>query len=188
MIKRKVFCGIDPSLSSTGVCISALDDADFFSCTLKSKFFGAPRLIDLRDKLATVLSANPVDYVFYEGYAFGARGRVFDLGELGGVFKVFLCERVIPCHIVPPNTLKKFIIGKGAGAKDLMREYVYKHFGMGSDRLKTNDEVDAFALCNFGKAVYNHLSAIDIQLPAANKQAVYKFVKDTGMPEDYFSA
>jgi Holliday junction resolvasome RuvABC endonuclease subunit len=191
MSDYKIFCGVDPSLTSTGVCISSLKEDTFSTYVIKSKFFGERRLIDLRDKLERIVLEKKVDYIFYEGYSFGSRGRVFDLGELGGVFKVKLYEINIPTFIVPPTVLKKFIIGKGVGAKDLMREHVYKRYGVGSDLLKTVDEVDAFALCKFGKFLYNFLCNNAccnnaVVLPVTNTQAITKFIKDGLISKESF--
>jgi len=181
------FCGIDPSLSSTGVCITNNEESDYLeSFAIKSTKRGEARLIEIRNKVTSILVEHKPNYIFYEGYAFGARGRVFDLGELGGVLKVKLFEEEYKFFIVPPTVLKKFIIGKGIAPKDLMREYVYRAYGKGSEVLKTTDEVDAFALCQFGIAIEVRLNNKKLDLAKNKIQALDKYIKDMGLDSSLF--
>lgn len=63
------------------------------------------------------------NYVGIEGYAFGAKGQVFNIGENTGILKYKLRERVAPkMSIFAPSEIKKFATGKGNANKMLMYE------------------------------------------------------------------
>lgn len=56
-----------------------------------------------------------------EGYAFGAKGQVFNIGENTGILKYKLAERVSDdINVHSPTTIKKFATGKGNANKELM--------------------------------------------------------------------
>lgn len=55
-----------------------------------------------------------------EGYAFGARGRVFNLAENTGLLKHKLHRAGIPIHVVEPTKVKKIGSGMGNASKERM--------------------------------------------------------------------
>lgn len=57
-----------------------------------------------------------------EGYAFGAKGQVFNIGENTGVLKHFLSREDVQPAIHAPSAIKKFATGKGNANKELMYE------------------------------------------------------------------
>ena len=165
--------GLDLSLTSTGVCVLPLDDVDTDTpkvLTINTKQRGVPRLRRIRSLLVeSIPSPDKTRAIFIEGYSMGSRsGKAFDIGELGGVVKVFLKDvGFVDPVLIPPTSLKKFITGKGNGKKELMREWVYRKFGLGSEIFPSNDMVDAYSLCRFG-AVW--LDWKEGKLPNLNKQ------------------
>ena len=84
-----------------------------------------------------------------EGYAMMAKGRVFNIGELGGVLKLVAWEYDVDILVVPPTTLKKFCTGKGNANKEAMLKAVHNKWGY---LTFFNDEADAYALYRFGEA------------------------------------
>lgn len=132
---------LDLSLVSTGVA------TEHGTSRIKSKLKGVERLIEIREALREILATNRPDVVFVEGYAMGAKGRVFDIGELGGVVKVLLADLSIPCEVVPPASLKKWATGKGNANKDTMLETAIRKFGFEGHG---NDEADAWLLYKYG--------------------------------------
>ena len=148
-----IICGADLSLTSTGYCVFNLKTGDFFNGVLKPQSRGVSRLSELRNLFKSeivdrgISEYGSIDIVIIEGYAFAAGGKQFDIGEWGGVCKLALYEDFkIPFCLIPPTSLKKFIVGKGNAKKELMREWVFRRYGVGSEILSTNDEVDAY--CN----------------------------------------
>ena len=57
-----------------------------------------------------------------EGYAYGAKGRVFNLAENMGLLKYKLYKHAIPVTIVEPSKVKKCATGKGNADKQVMYE------------------------------------------------------------------
>ncbi len=55
-----------------------------------------------------------------EGYAYGAKGRVFNLAENMGLLKYKLYKHAIPVTIIEPAKVKKCATGKGNADKQVM--------------------------------------------------------------------
>lgn len=145
--------GIDPSLTSLGWAYQ--DNEDFIEVGVeRCKYKGFQRLDFLRERVTQVLDAVSPELVVYEGYAMGIRGgRVFDLGELGGLLKMEMYYRNIPILLVPPSNLKMFVTGNGGTkGKDAMMQTLAKHRGRLFD---TDDEADAYGLVLMGRAWLN---------------------------------
>ena len=93
-------------------------------------------------------------YVAIEGYAFAAKGQVFNIAEATGVLKYYLHYGEIPFIIYQPGEVKKFFTGKGNAKKPEMRERLEvdfnvnldEYFGMKDDASPSADLVDAFAI------------------------------------------
>jgi len=142
--------GIDPSLTGTGVCILSSTTLMYVS-TISSKTKGIPRLLEIETAIQALL--KDIDVVCIEGYGFGARGRaVFSLGELGGIIRRQLYLSGIPYYDVPPTVLKKFVTGKGNANKNVVLEQVFRKWGIGSETLKDDNQVDAYGLARLALA------------------------------------
>lgn len=148
--------GIDPSLTSLGFAYQTGEDETIFGGAVQpKKLRGLHRLHILRFEVNALLDHVRPELVVYEGYAMGIRGggRVFDLGELGGVLKMEMYYRRIPTLVVPPSNLKMFVTGHGgAKGKDEMMRALAKHRGR---LFETDDEADAYGLVLMGRAWLN---------------------------------
>lgn len=140
------FLGLDLSLTETGVC--TLSGSSYSAAVIKpgAKKF-EPRLRHIRDEVSRRLDGD-FDMVAIEGYAYGARNKLPDLGELGGTIRLLLHEKRVPFVVVPPNTLKLFATGKGNGGKDLMMLGIYKTWKV---EFTNNNEADAYALARYAQ-------------------------------------
>ena len=141
--------GIDYSMTSPAVCVAqspfTYDRCSFMFITNKKKLAvqHAPNIVGLlqyeyTDNLSrfTHLANQTVDWIMaqptaimhrnhigIEGYAFGAKGQVFNIGENTGILKLKLAERVANrMSIFAPSEIKKFATGKGNANKMLMYE------------------------------------------------------------------
>jgi crossover junction endodeoxyribonuclease RuvC len=146
--------GLDISLTGTGVAVYSSSTRSIYTVCIRTK----PQK-DWYGRIKTILSAvlkevqgsgeeyEPI-LVCVEGFAFGARGKVFEIAELSGVIKYHLTQ-VYDCNLVqiPPTSVKKYITGKGNANKDVMLKEVYKVYNFDSDN---DNEVDAFALLVMG--------------------------------------
>lgn len=60
--------------------------------------------------------------IMLEGYSMGAKGRIFDIGEATGIFKLYLSNQKVNPLIIPPTQVKKLATGKGNANKFQMLE------------------------------------------------------------------
>ena len=147
--------GVDLSLCSTGVV--RLKDGKILSQKLiKSKPQGDFPIDELRRMLSIVdqIEVDGSDLVVIEGIAFAIR-RTTSLVQLSALN--YLVRK--KCHetgkkfcIVAPNSLKKFITGKGSGHKEMMLLEVFKKYGISFD---DNNLCDAWGLAQIGHCLLN---------------------------------
>lgn len=98
----------------------------------------------------TLQAKAGLDLVVREGYANGAKFGREIAGELGGVVNIAALEVTgTPPVIVPPTSLKKFVLGKGVGKKNEMLLGVYKQWNVS---FSDDNQADAYALEKFGYA------------------------------------
>lgn len=134
--------GIDYSMSSPSICVHdgtrwSFNNCKFYFLTSKKKcqfsdgkFFGLPHedFANQEERFDTIaswaISKIPCDSkIFIEGYAFAAKGVVFNIAENTGVLKHKLYSRnKNKLFVVPPSTIKKYATGKGTANKMLMYE------------------------------------------------------------------
>lgn len=70
------------------------------------------------------------NHIGLEGYAFGAKGQVFNIGENTGILKYKLAERVAnKMSVYAPSEIKKFATGKGNANKIQMYEAFIEETG-----------------------------------------------------------
>jgi len=72
---------------------------------------------------------NPVE-IGLEGYAMGAKGQVFNIGENTGILKYKLREENWPVEVYAPSAIKKFATGKGNANKEKMYEAFIEETGV----------------------------------------------------------
>lgn len=144
--------GLDPSLNSTGFSYHV--GREVVTGVIDPKPLRGPaRILYARTKFRALLDDIDPELVVVEGYAMGAKGMVFNLGEMGGMYRLELFDRRIPYLEVPPTNLKLFATGSGGlrgdAKKAAMVSTAAKHLGR---KLRTDDEADAFHLMRMGLA------------------------------------
>jgi crossover junction endodeoxyribonuclease RuvC len=150
MLMSASVLGIDPSLTSLGFAYYTKEGLPIVGTVKPKKVKGLARLLYLRTQVQAVLDVAKPQLIAYEGYAMGRfAGRAFDLGELGGVLKLFFFERKIPLLLVPPSSLKLFATGIGNADKQRVMAVMSKHRGRA---FSSDDEADAYALLQVGIA------------------------------------
>jgi len=152
--------GFDPSLTSSG--FAYLVDGDYHTGRITpKKLKGSERLYFIQQSFHDLIlniekATGSLDLIVYEGYAMGmpnGQGRLFDIGELGGVLKLVAWGMGIDVLLVPPSNLKQFTTGKGNAKKDQVMASVASNWGY---NITQNDEADAFALLKMGEAYLAH--------------------------------
>ena len=145
---------IDPALTATGYAVTNMLDALVIE-TIKPKVKGTNRLAYIRGEIIYLMNAYAPDVVVMEGYNYGAArgkgppGRLFDIGELGGVIKILAWDRSLPMLIVPPASLKMFVTGNGIAQKPEMEATVKVQWHA---KVKDDNQADAVGLFYFAQA------------------------------------
>jgi Holliday junction resolvasome RuvABC endonuclease subunit len=149
--------GIDPSLTSFGIAYRG--DKRITAKSVKSEPLRAYRRIAYLERhVSEAMDVCDPELVVMEGYAMGVvrGGRVFDLGEMGGVIRMLILRRGVGILCVPPTSMKLFITGTGGGksreSKERVAQAVREICGLS---FRNSDEYDAVALMLIGEA---HLS------------------------------
>lgn len=158
MVKKAM--GIDPSATSTGVCVVSSKESDpdlkgdlvWVEAPIQIKEYrGMERAIRQVNKLDEMLVSLKPDVVVFEGYAYGNKHSLVTLVEVGTCLRLAVRRRNIPYLVISPMQLKKFcgaskLKGKGS-AKAKVARGVKKFWGYEHD---CDDVVDAFVLAQMG--------------------------------------
>lgn len=140
--------GLDLSLRATGIAVKTGDTAVHWE-TFECKQTGMERLGIIRQYVYEWCCGASL--VVLEGLSYGS--SMLGHSEIVGLHYLVrfqLWKNEIPCCIVAPTQLKKFVVGKGAAEKALVLREVYRKF----EALVSNDnEADAVGLCYFGQAL-----------------------------------
>lgn len=144
--------GIDQSLNSTGYYIIDTRDPeieDVKGLIKPGNRRGGKRLAYIYEALGRLLKGYEGCKVLVcmEGYAYEYReGKVFELGEVGGIVKL-CCEQLgMSVLSIPPPDLKKYVTGSGRASKDQM---------MDSTDEEQNDIADAHGLAWVAQGIAN---------------------------------
>lgn len=141
--------GIDPSLSGTGISFNQVGLG--YTRTVSSLEKGVKRVVDLSDNIVGLVAKNQPFIVVIEGLALQSRtGHALERAGLWYLTVAKLLEYGHPVYQVAPNSLKKFVTGKGNSEKSLMMREVYRKW----DYIAENDnEADAFGLMRIGMCI-----------------------------------
>jgi hypothetical protein len=106
------------------------------------------------------------EQISIEGYAFGAKGKVFHIAENTGVLKYRLHQAGIPVEVIPPSAVKKQASGKGNANKEEMYKAFVKETGVMLQGIispgkkdignPVSDIVDSYFIC---KALYTKIKS-----------------------------
>lgn len=136
----RIFVGVDPSISNTGVVLLA-EDGRLVATVNASDYELAGTSTDglsnielyghTAEAIAAGIAAHlPEDednavFAVYEDYAFDACNRSFSLGEFGGILKYRLAQAfgdALHLRYAAPMRVKKFATGSGGAGKGSMKE------------------------------------------------------------------
>lgn len=145
---------IDPSLTASGTAVINMLDALVVE-TIKPKVKGVERLVYLRHEFTYLIHAYGPQVLVMEGYNYGAArgrgspGRLFDIGELGGMIKLLADHHKLRLLVVPPASLKMFATGNGLAQKDQMMAAVKSQW---RTKIRDDNQADAVGLYYFAQA------------------------------------
>ncbi|NOQ30176.1 MAG: hypothetical protein GQ570_03540 [Helicobacteraceae bacterium] len=157
--------GLDTS-TKTGVSIIEFIDGEI-NITAEEIEFKKARGLDRCSMIAgaiiTLMEEHKPDITIIEGYGYGNAHTLVTLVEIGTVIRYFLKQYEMPYIDVTPNTLKKFVTGKGNAGKEMIMMQVLKRWGYES---ATNNIADAIGLGMLGGALYGQLTMPEISMGA----------------------
>jgi crossover junction endodeoxyribonuclease RuvC len=146
--------GLDLSLNSTGFCQYRLDTKEMNYGIIDSDGRrGMERLDHIAQtirKLAAVGQDGIRPLAVIENFAFARPNQAHQIGELHGVVRYELWRNHVPFILVAPLQLKKWIIGKGQGEKDLILKELYKRYDFD---VSDDNIADAVGLMLIGKTL-----------------------------------
>jgi len=143
--------GIDQSLNHTGYVV-LIDGKVLKTGLIEPKIKGTIRLVTIRNELIKLLEFHRPHLVGMEDYAYSGRGRVFNLGELGGIIKVLCADKRKPLMIINPLQIKKYATNNGKADKELMIKKTKEKTGI----LFSDDNIcDAYNIANIVTQVFN---------------------------------
>jgi hypothetical protein len=159
--------GIDYSMTCPAICVYSgqPQQFSFFGCKI---YFLTDRKKHIRTYLSNIKGESFEDYegdfmrydslsewamrylrginqACIEGYAMGAKGKVFNIAENTGVLKYKLFQSQIPLEIAPPSQIKKMATGKGNATKDEMHDAFFKETKTNLISIITPDRSDVIS-------------------------------------------
>lgn len=162
--------GIDASPTASGI---ALPDGTTQTWKIpdlkKDGHHTGPRLENIFRRFRDVLTDWEADIIVMEGYNVGMKqfGHVFQIGEVGGVFKLAVNMFQIPLLVVSPSARSQFGCGKGGQPKKVVKESWEKLTGL---KFADDNQTDAHILREIGRYC---IGAQDVvRLPSPNLMAL----------------
>lgn len=150
-----IYIGIDPSLTGTGIVV--LDEQG--NVLDKGVIRTSPRepiearlediILGVRDMINGNSNADEECHICLEGLSYGSKSSsMLDLAGLHHVLRhqIMYSWGGIPRTIVPPQTLKKWVCGKGNVKKEQMLLQTYKRWGL---EFQDNNICDAYCLARY---------------------------------------
>lgn len=148
----RTYLGVDQSLRKTGVVVLSETGTIVLRHLIQpASLRGAARLAYIRDALRDVISEHRPASAALEGYSYDSTGKVFELGEAGGVVKLCFFDAQIPSYVVSPAALKKFVADNHQATKEQMLRKTLDKWGV--DFQKEDDLCDAHGLSRIVRSV-----------------------------------
>ena len=154
-----IYCGIDPSISCTGIAAVSVVDAANLKFELVDKKsikprYSADRFSKKLDGLHLFKYANEnfdslknAEFYVFENYSYGSPGHLADLGEYTGLLKYCIHAMGKRFDTLAPTEVKKLIAGKGNSKKDAVRAGLADYLvNFDSISWSNYDESDAAAI------------------------------------------
>ena len=166
-----IFCGLDLSLTGSGVVVIGEDYSILHKCKLHVDALKSERLYLLEGLLLKILEDFPkVDMACIESPAYNDKGKLFEIGEWNGVVKLNLFKRGIPYIVAAPSQLKKYVLGVGdvEATKDLIILDVFKKFGV---EIRENNIADAYVL---SRIAHDYVIGDNSELKTYQKEVLAK--------------
>ncbi len=158
----RLFLGVDQSLNGTGLVV--LDEVGAIRLQRQvqpAALRGVARLALIRAAVREALEYKPVTAAL-EGYSYNSTGRVFQLGEVGGLVQLAFYDAGVSFLVVTPAALKKFVANNHQASKKQMIDATKDKWGV--DFNADDDQCDAHGLAQILRAVALNNSTVRHEL------------------------
>ena len=179
-------CGLDLSLTGTGFALKQGQGITLATIKTVPKDFpnDLSRLLHIRDmvmgKIPDGIQMIAVeDFFTPHGPAVGA---AIKLAMLGTAIRLALYEKGISFIVVAPNSLKKFITGKGSGEKSMILREVFRRYG---SEAKNDNEADALVLAHIAESIFLTRSGVTQEDQTKPQKEVVKGLLDAAAERGY---
>ena len=160
--------GLDPSLSSTGFAVIAVDDSLTLGRIRPGDCRGAARLEVIRSEVDSICATAGL--VVIEGLAFGRSQRgTQDRSGLHWLIRWQLHRRRIPVAVVAPSSLKVYATGSGRATKEEVLTETKDRYSSFSSTPGNHDEADALILAAMGM---DYIGFPLVSLPNTHRRAL----------------
>lgn len=155
-----MYLGVDIS-TKTGYAVVDKGEVISYGVVTTKKEKGMARVQYILDQIMSIIHRYDPKLIVIEGYGFANKHSLVTLVEIGTILRYYLYQEGLLWLEVTPNSLKKFVTGKGSGKKEVIIKEVYRRFGFDTDN---NDIADAVGLAYLGAA----LDGYPVKLPKQN--------------------
>ncbi len=148
--------GIDPSKSSTGVCVLGLTGHVFADVIPQSPDYEPGNAGTLREgmwqakRISALIAQHKPELAVIEGYAYGNQKTLAILVTIQTCIRIAIWRAGIPFIEVAPSSLHKFTIPGKSRKKEDMKLAAWRRWNFEHE---SNDVVDAYALAQVGWAL-----------------------------------
>lgn len=181
--KKIVTIGIDLSITCPAITVHSGDHWSWNNCKFyyytsnkksifpHKQFIGTlyadwltdmERYENISSYIINIVKMHKPTIINLEGYSFGSKGQVYNIGENAGILKWKLSSLKYKYFITPPTVVKKFATGKGTANKYLMHESFVVDTSLNlcdtlsvkdPDKSPCSDIVDSYFICKHAHAI-----------------------------------
>ena len=173
-----MFLGLDLSLSSSGAVIIQNNYEILQRQVLSTSSVGVERLFFLEKLLNSFLQENIDDIcmICIESPAYGiSEGNLFHLGQWAGLVELILFKLGKEFIFATPSQLKKYVLGSGKGAKQLMLLKTFQNF---NEEFDDDNMCDAYGLARIAHDYYyTKIKNKDISIKKYQKEVLDKIYR-----------
>ena len=149
-----MYLGLDLSLSSSGAVIIDQNYKILRKHVLSTSCVGVERLFFLEKLLNSFFEENieSISMICIESPAYGiSEGNLFNLGQWAGIVELALFKLGKKYIFASPSQLKKYVLGKGNGPKQLMLLKTFQNF---QEAFENDNICDAYGLARIAHDYY----------------------------------
>ncbi|QIG68068.1 putative crossover junction endodeoxyribonuclease protein [Rhizobium phage RHph_Y68] len=117
------------NVSVTGIHYNSSNINNQKKVKLRERHTDTERFITLSLIFDKFIDVSDGEIAVFEAYAFGAKGRLAQIGENTGTLKAVLRSKGYQIETISPTTVKKYAFGSGRAEKEDMADVWFAEFG-----------------------------------------------------------